>query len=111
VDLSDACVDAIRAWALRTNAVREVWLFGSRAKGTSRPGSDVDLALVIMPSAWGTYVALEKQWECELASIIGLSVHLQPIIPNAQGEIEPTIQGDREVLNTGKKLWTRTRSP
>lgn len=26
--------------------VEQVWLYGSRAKGTSRPGSDVDLALV-----------------------------------------------------------------
>ena len=26
--------------------IEQVWLYGSRAKGTSRPGSDVDLALV-----------------------------------------------------------------
>ena len=27
-------------------AIEQVWLFGSRAKGTHQPGSDVDLALV-----------------------------------------------------------------
>lgn len=26
--------------------IEQVWLYGSRAKGTNRPGSDVDLALV-----------------------------------------------------------------
>jgi uncharacterized protein len=26
--------------------IEQVWLYGSRAKGTHRPGSDVDLALV-----------------------------------------------------------------
>ena len=26
--------------------IDEVWVYGSRAKGTNRPGSDVDLALV-----------------------------------------------------------------
>lgn len=35
--------------------IREVRLFGSRAKGTQHPGSDVDLAL------WGTLDALGAQ--------------------------------------------------
>lgn len=26
--------------------IEQVWIYGSRAKGTNRPGSDVDLALV-----------------------------------------------------------------
>lgn len=26
--------------------IEQVWLYGSRAKGTNRPGSDVDLALI-----------------------------------------------------------------
>ncbi len=30
----------------REPAIEQVWLFGSRAKGTHQPGSDVDLALV-----------------------------------------------------------------
>jgi predicted nucleotidyltransferase len=38
-----------RSWASANGNVRELWLFGSRAKGNSRPESDVDLALVLMP--------------------------------------------------------------
>jgi predicted nucleotidyltransferase len=34
-----------REWAETTIQVRAAILFGSRAKGTSRPDSDVDLAL------------------------------------------------------------------
>jgi predicted nucleotidyltransferase len=30
----------------RVSAIREVLLFGSRAKGTHRPSSDIDLALI-----------------------------------------------------------------
>jgi len=36
MDLPADSVELIRQWAARTNSVREVWLFGSRAKGTSR---------------------------------------------------------------------------
>src|SRR5262249_50631247 len=33
MDLPADSVELIRQWAARTNSVREVWLFGSRAKG------------------------------------------------------------------------------
>jgi len=37
------------AWANDNACVRELWLFGSRAKGCSTPDSDVDLAIVLTP--------------------------------------------------------------
>jgi hypothetical protein len=52
MDLPADSVELIRQWAARTNAVREVWLFGSRAKGTSRPDSDVDIGIYLMPREW-----------------------------------------------------------
>lgn len=36
----------ILALLLAEPAVREVWLYGSRAMGRQRPGSDIDLTLV-----------------------------------------------------------------
>ena len=57
VDLPADSVELIRQTA-RTDAVREVWLFGSRAKGTSRPDSDVDIGIYLMPQEWsfGKYI-------------------------------------------------------
>jgi predicted nucleotidyltransferase len=75
IDLPDAWAALIREWATRTGSVREVWLFGSRAKGTARPNSDVDLAIVLMPSvgktdwALGNYTALGDAWQRELEAI------------------------------------------
>ena len=98
-------VEAIKKWAERTDSVREVWLFGSRAKGTSKQESDVDLAIYLMPPdgktnwALGAYTALGDQWQRELASVIGRSVSLEAVIP---GTAE-----DAEVRNTGKFLWAR----
>jgi predicted nucleotidyltransferase len=37
----------IESWAEQRNEVSEVWLFGSRAKGSARDDSDMDLALIL----------------------------------------------------------------
>lgn len=44
--LPDHTLDAIRRILAQEPAVASAILFGSRAKGTHRPGSDIDLALV-----------------------------------------------------------------
>ena len=46
VGLTPHEVDLIRGVLRRFPAIREVILYGSRAKGTYRPESDVDLALI-----------------------------------------------------------------
>ena len=44
--LRDTDIEYICALFMTEPAVEQVWLYGSRAKGTNRPGSDIDLALV-----------------------------------------------------------------
>jgi predicted nucleotidyltransferase len=44
-DLPPRALDLIRAVLARHPAVTGAILFGSRAKGTAQPGSDIDLAL------------------------------------------------------------------
>jgi predicted nucleotidyltransferase len=58
--------------ALRTQpAVVAAWLFGSRARGTARPESDVDLALLVRePSEPGLRPRLRLQLTC--ADALGL---------------------------------------
>lgn len=46
VGLAPHEIDLIREVFRRFPAIREVALYGSRAKGTSRPESDIDLALI-----------------------------------------------------------------
>ena len=44
--LRDTDLDYMLALFRREPAIEQVWLYGSRAKGTNRPGADVDLALI-----------------------------------------------------------------
>jgi predicted nucleotidyltransferase len=110
VDLSDEVRQSLIAWAERTNAVSELWLFGSRAKGTPRDESDVDLAVSLMPRikehdwAFGDYVALaDAKWRPELVQIVGRSISF--------GAITPNDKMDHEVRSTGVMLWKRTAAP
>lgn len=46
IGLTSHEIDLLRAVFRRFPAIREVTLYGSRAKGTYRPASDIDLALI-----------------------------------------------------------------
>jgi len=85
MQLPEAWLQGIRAWAEANNSVREVWLFGSRARGDATEDSDVDLALALVPPqgkhdwAFGNYCAHWAQWQTELEAIVGRHVSL--VIP------------------------------
>jgi predicted nucleotidyltransferase len=106
MDMRNEWLTALRSWASANGNVRELWLFGSRAKGTSHRDSDVDIGLALMPPdgthdyALGNFVALELQWKAELQAIVGRHVSLEPLI---LGSPE-----DAHVRSTGKLLWART---
>jgi predicted nucleotidyltransferase len=80
MDLTEQQVRAIRQWAMQARHVREVRLFGSRAKGGARPNADVDLALTVGGDNPGTilgiYYALGQRWQDELTSVLGLKAHV-----------------------------------
>jgi predicted nucleotidyltransferase len=60
-------LDALRAWASGTPEVRQVWLFGSRVKGTATPESDLDVALVLWREDYlSSWVLNAARWEAEL---------------------------------------------
>jgi predicted nucleotidyltransferase len=106
MDLPEISLELIRLWATRTDSVREIWLFGSRAKGTARPDSDIDLAIILMPAkgkddwALGNYFALAGEWQRELATMLKQRVSLQGILPGT-----PKYE---VVMDTGILLWQRT---
>jgi predicted nucleotidyltransferase len=61
-------ISIIAQWAERESCVSEVRLFGSHAKGTSHPGSDIDLAVTLTShdrgnTALGIFFALHDAWQ------------------------------------------------
>ena len=92
-------------WAEENGSVRELWLFGSRAKGNARLGSDVDIGLVLMPPdgthnwPFGNFVAKHKDWQRQLEAIVQRHVSLVPMIPDNEG--------DDIIRSTGVRLWKR----
>ncbi len=93
----------LRHWAAANGSVRELWLFGSRAKGTSRFESDADIAVALIPPqgrydwALGNYFDLHPQWKDHLEAIVGCEVDLRLILPGTSLDVE--------VRTTGKLLW------
>jgi predicted nucleotidyltransferase len=69
------------SWSNANDNVRELWLFGSRAQGSSRSDSDVDLALALVPSvkknddlAYTNYFFSKDEWKRQLEEIVGRHV-------------------------------------
>jgi predicted nucleotidyltransferase len=106
IALDERSCHRIVAWAAGNDCVREIWLFGSRARGNSRPDSDIDLAIVLMPSsqgtdwAFGTYQSKGDEWQRELTAMLDQHVSLEAIIPG-------THEYDL-VTRDGYRLWVRS---
>ena len=105
IDFPDDWRVGIISWVRQTNAIDELWLYGSRTKGTAGPDSDVEIAVSLMPAqgghdwALGDYLALSPVWQRTLEAIVGRHVSLTAILPDTPG--------DTEVRTTGILLWRR----
>ncbi|BBF94417.1 nucleotidyltransferase domain-containing protein [Blastochloris tepida] len=70
----------IAEWARSVPQIKEVWVFGSRARGNHRPDSDLDVAVVMADGdegqRLGNWFALAKNWETELSMLISVRVDL-----------------------------------
>jgi hypothetical protein len=77
--------------------VTELSLFGSAARGTSRPGSDVDLLVVFQEGAVVTLFTL-IDLQTELSELLGRRVDLVP-----KGGLKATLKA--EVLAEARVLY------
>lgn len=77
--------------------VTELSLFGSAARGTLRPGSDVDLLVVFEEGALVTLFTL-VDLQTELSELLGRRVDLVP-----KGGLKPTLKS--EVLAEARILY------
>jgi predicted XRE-type DNA-binding protein/predicted nucleotidyltransferase len=106
VDLAEHELSAIARWAEQTPWIFEIRLFGSRAKGTTRPDSDIDLAVTVTSNergnnALGIFCARADQWKRQLGERTGRPVSLQWYGPES-----PVY----EFLRTaGILIWSRTQ--
>ena len=97
MQLPDAWLEHVRQWAGQKRSIQEAWLFGSRAKGTAEPDSDVDVAIVLTPAtsrghdwASGAYTRFGDDWQNELGAMIGRDVSLE-LLPPPEKDIGPRI--------------------
>ena len=72
----------LRAWALVTPCVRKVSIFGSRAKGTSRSDSDLDVAVELDAigsdaSAYVSWFHTKASWRSELQRQLDVTLDLE----------------------------------
>lgn len=75
--LPETMKHALAAWGAAQPNVRRAVVFGSRAKGTARPDSDLDLAVDLMPSLsspLADLIAHRGTWRDELTRLLGVTV-------------------------------------
>ena len=105
MDIRLEWISALKAWAANNGNVAELWLFGSRAKDTARPDSDIDVAVVLMPPtgkhnwALANFVQGFDDWKAQLRDAVDWPVSLISI--GADSEL------DGEVRATGVCLFRR----
>ncbi len=105
MDMQPEWLHGLREWAQSNGNVRQLWLFGSRARGNARENSDVDIALALMPPdgkhdwALGNYFALEGEWKQQLKAIVERDVSMAVIVPGEDADVR--------VRREGALLWAR----
>lgn len=81
IDISPEHIHAIRTWAKSKERVRAIRLFGSRAKGTNGPESDIDLAMTVSENRHYTRSTIwmfdAPEWSSVLSGLVGLPVDVR----------------------------------
>ncbi|MCJ2042876.1 nucleotidyltransferase domain-containing protein [Methylobacterium sp. J-059] len=115
LDVEPAWLTGLVAWAAGRSEVAQLWIYGSRAKGTARPDSDLDIGLVLIDGEpdysdkvgtdWplGNYTALGDRWGKELTAIVGRHVSLELFARS--GEVES--REARAAKVSAIILWSR----
>lgn len=85
-DLAHDAAVLIR-WASQTPEVTRLWLFGSRIRGTHRPGSDLDVAVEYVGNPNDVGAQLDK-WREALKGKTRLRHHLETYRPGVNTRIQ-----------------------
>lgn len=100
---------AITRWC-RERGLRLAVLFGSRATGKARPGSDVDLAVWPMPPGAVPPPETRLDWLGELAALLDAEVNVVIVTPELDPVLGREIARDARVLyESEENLWAWER--
>ena len=83
--------EAVAGWAVTEPLIRRLYLYGSRAKGTARPDSDIDLAVLfrldpsitaeqagdMFQARFFTWADHSPRWLDALSNLFDVPVHLE----------------------------------
>jgi predicted nucleotidyltransferase len=75
-------VTTVREWARNQSLVRRAWIFGSRVRGTEHAGSDLDVAIEVIPmpgdeNAGATWIGEADELEQSLQHRIDVPLDLE----------------------------------
>ncbi len=87
---------AIRAWAATRPRIEAIYLFGSRAKHTPRPDSDVDLALLLTLNTSDTdvgyWICEHEKIQAELDALLPVKAHVFPLnYARVEDDVTPAV--------------------
>ena len=93
----------ICAWAALDSRIAGVHLYGSRAKGTERPDSDLDLGIVLTGDDTQEkdiyFICMASRWREALSRSLPVRIDLQQISPDTDKIVAPA------VIQYGVKLY------
>jgi predicted nucleotidyltransferase len=75
--LPDEIRGALCEWARDCACIQRLYVFGSRARGTARPNSDLDLAVILYEmhgNELSELIVRRKNWQTELTRALGVQV-------------------------------------
>lgn len=101
--------ERLATWAVETSSdqrarLRAVWIFGSRARGTGRPDSDLDIGIRMMGDSPGEamadWMAVSADWEAAIAALFpDVRVDVRGTAPEFDEErVWPGIERDGELI-------------
>jgi predicted nucleotidyltransferase len=88
----------LQQWATDTPRVSAMTVFGSRARGTHHPASDVDIAIDLIEASDDTagwlWIDRREAWNAELSALVGLDVRLVRLTDDDDGGIGQGLSDD-----------------
>ena len=92
----------VTSWAESHPEIKRVFLFGSRARGDSKPDSDVDIAVEVVgikgENADTRYFLNKNIWKDELKAALERPINIVRRVAHGKPEIQESIERDGVLL-------------